>query len=159
MGATYQVHLGAPAVDAIPGGQVVVVYIDRRDNYVRACVFERNKLSSATDDRMSELPVPRDPTAIAYQHPGCFQDGRHTSSDTFGRVGSDVTAVTFEFAHGKPVQGGVLRGFYAASWPSHSYPDRITLTTKSGGMATVNVPHSLSTGRCFNVTGLADIGK
>lgn len=159
LGAAHQAHLGPPAVANMPGGQVVVLYVDRRNNYVRHCVFERHTLSSATGEQLSGIPAPRNPDGIAYQHPVCIQDGRHASSDTFGRIGADVIAATFEFADRTPVPGGVLRGFYEASWQSRAYPDRITLTTKSGRTVNVKVARSLAQGPCLNLTGLANIGK
>jgi hypothetical protein len=159
LGAAHQAHLGAPAVANMPGGQVEVLFVDRRDDYVRYCVFERHTLSSATGERVSGLPAPRNANGIAYQLPFCTREGRHASSSTFGRVGANVTTAIFEFAHGKPVSGGVLRGFYEALWQSRAYPDRITLTTKSGSVVNVKVPRSLAKGPCLNFTGLVNLGK
>jgi hypothetical protein len=159
LGAAHQAHLGRPAVANMPGEQVVVLYVDRRDNYVRYCVFARQKLSSATAEQLSGIPAPPNPNGIAYQHPVCIQEGRSASSDTFGRIGANVIAATFEFAHGRPVTGSVLRGFYEASWQSRAYPHTIILKTKSGRKINVRVRRSLTKGPCLNLTGLANLGN
>jgi hypothetical protein len=157
-GSPHQPDLRAPIVANVPGGLVEVLFIDRRDSYVRDCVFSGHTLRSATGESLSALPAPGDPTAIAYEAPLCIQDGRHKSSVTFGRVGANVTAATFEFAHGKPVEGGVISGFYEAAWSSGANPDQIILTTTTGATVNVQVPTSESSGTCLNVTGLAKLG-
>jgi hypothetical protein len=158
-GSAHQADLGTPVVANVPGGLVEVLFIDRRDRYVRDCVFSGHTLESATGESLSDLAAPREPDGIAYVAATCVQDGRHTSSGTFGRVGAGVTAATFEFAHGKPVQGAVLSGFYEAGWPSGANPDEIVLTTTSGATVNVQVPNSESSSSCLNVTGLIRLGK
>ena len=96
-GAAHKADLGSPATTNVPGGQVEILFIDRRDSYVRYCVFRGHTLSAATGEPLSDVPAPRDPNGIAYQDRSCVQDGRHSSSDTFGRVGTNVTAATFTF--------------------------------------------------------------
>jgi hypothetical protein len=152
--AAHQADLGAPIIASAPGGQLEVLFIDRRNNYVDYCIFKGHTLESSTGEGISGLRAPRDPDEIAYQPTFCTRDGHSASSSTFGRVGADVTAATFKFAHRRPVQGLVLDGFYEASWSSSADPDEITLTTKSGSTLNVTVPRPSSSDKCLNFTGL-----
>lgn len=166
-GSTHQANLGSPAIAKAPGGQVEVLLVDRPNRYVRYCTFKGHTLSAATGEPLSDVPVPHDPSGppaaacagiaingIAYQDRTCVQYGHHSSSDTFGRVGNIVIDATFNFAHGKAVRSGVLRGFYEAAWPSRTSPDSVTLTTKSGSTVDVKLPRPPAADKCLNLTGL-----
>jgi hypothetical protein len=153
-GSAHQADLGSPAISNAPGGAVEVLFVDRPNRYVRYCTFKGHTLSAATGEPLSDVPVPRDPNGIAYQARTCVQYGRHTSSDTFGRVGDNVIDATFKFAHGQAIRSGVLRGFYEAAWPSRASPDSVTLTTKSGSTVDVQLPRPPAADKCLNFTGL-----
>lgn len=53
-------------------------------------------------------------------------------SDDFGMAGSDVSAVTFDFAGGATVDATVQNGWYFAWWPMLDDPSSVQITTTSG---------------------------
>jgi len=53
-------------------------------------------------------------------------------SDDFGMAGSDVSAVTFDFAGGATVDATVQNGWYFAWWPMLDDPASVQITTTSG---------------------------
>ena len=56
-------------------------------------------------------------------------------SDDFGMAGSDVSAVTFDFAGGLTVDATVQNGWYFAWWPTLDDPASVQITTTSGADA------------------------
>lgn len=58
-----------------------------------------------------------------------------------GLAGSDVSAVTFDFADGSTVDATVQNGWYFAWWPGDSWPTSVQVTTSS---ATLSSPMSVA---------------
>jgi hypothetical protein len=51
--------------------------------------------------------------------------------DVHGLAGSNVTAVTFEFADGSSVEATIQNGWYFAWWPGDSWPSTVQVTADS----------------------------
>lgn len=66
-------------------------------------------------------------------------------AEGYGLVGSDVTGVTFRFAHEPSIRAAVARGFYIFSWPYRSRPDEVVLKTTFG---TTLIRHLSDAGGC-----------
>ena len=145
---------GTPIRSATRTG-VAVLIIDQRHNHVVDCVFLSPKYWTSSGGFLTSFEVPR-PNSIAYDGSACRKtNATPPFTNTFGRMGADITGATFEFAHRKAVQGIVLRGFYSAWWYSPDYPNRIVLTTRSRRTVNVRVPPSLSrSGPCPDLGSL-----
>jgi hypothetical protein len=63
------------------------------------------------------------------------------AEDVSGLAGSDVSAVTFDFADGSKVNATVQNGWYFAWWPGDRWPASVQVTTNS---ATLTSPMSVS---------------
>lgn len=134
--------LGAPAIISAKGSDVEVLFVDRRQNYVRDCVFAPDGFDLIAGEALSSFPAVHDPNGIDNDADvDLTADCGHASGEPktafgeeFGRVGTNVTAVWFEFAHEAPLQGTVRHGFYEAWWNWREYPDRVTFRTLSGNV-------------------------
>lgn len=61
------------------------------------------------------------------------------ASFTYGRAGSDVSAVTLTIAGGLTVDATVQNGWYFAWWPTLDSPTAVQVTTNSGSTATTTL--------------------
>jgi hypothetical protein len=61
-----------------------------------------------------------------------FPGSSGQEEDVHGLAGSDISAVTFEFADGSTVDATVQNGWYFAWWPGHAWPSSVRVTTSKG---------------------------
>jgi hypothetical protein len=133
-------HLGAPAILDARGSDVEVLFIDRHDNYMRDCMYAADRWDLIVPGPLSSYPVVHDPNGIdddddndLTTNCGQTSDGAEEAfGEEFGRVGTNVAAVTFEFADAEPVHATLWHGFYEAWWNWPDEPNGVTLRTKSG---------------------------
>ena len=146
-GAKHKASLGSPIATDGRGSDAEALFIDLRDNYVRDCVYAPHGMDSITSGPLTAYAKPG-PSAIGYNNQGLLCGRRSTGGsigEAFGRVGTNVTAATFHFAHAASVPGTLWHGFYEVWWTWAEYPDEVTLTTKSGSKASFDVStHSKS---------------
>ncbi len=142
--------LGAPVIMAARGSDMEVLFIDRRANYMRDCIFSRHQEDLIVANPLSSYPAVgpngiddddnNDLTAnCAELEPGVDS----ARGEEFGRVGTNVTGVTFRNPHGAPIRGTVWHGFYEVWWTTREYPVEVTLTMKSGKILKVNIPNDM----------------
>jgi hypothetical protein len=135
-------ELGAPAIVDARGSDVEVLFIDRRDNYMRDCMYAADGWTLIVPGPLSSYPAVQYPNGIDDDystdltadcvHPA--QGADEVFSEEFGRVGADISAVTFEFAHAAPVHATIRHGFYEAWWNWLGDPNAVTLKTLSGNV-------------------------
>jgi hypothetical protein len=132
--AAHKAHLGAPLITDARGPYVGVLFVDRRDNYARFCVYGPNSGVQGSGQITSpDQPAPG-PSGIEHDIAGgsCDPASGRAVWAMHGQVGRNVASATFSFANRAPAHAAIKDGFYLAWWPWMGWPDRITLRTKSG---------------------------
>jgi hypothetical protein len=146
--ASHKAHLGLPLITDARGSYVAVLFVDHRDNYERFCLYGPHIGVGASDQIRSPALIDTPPGANGIQdnHEGssCDPTTGQAVGEMFGRVGTNVTGAIFKFAHGASIHASVKDGFYVVWWPSTTGPDAITVKTKSGTTAEIQMHDRLS---------------
>jgi hypothetical protein len=140
---------GTPVLTDGRGSYTALIYVNGHVAHI--CIS--NGQHTATSLAMTDMPlffdaVPGpdqlgDPDGFGGGAPG-FPGSANSSGgaeDVSGLAGSDVSAVTFDFANGSTVDATVQNGWYFAWWPGDSRPTTVQVTTSTG---TLTSPMSVS---------------
>jgi hypothetical protein len=140
---------GTPVLTEGRGSYTAAIYVDGQAAHI--CISSGQH--TATSLAMTSLffdaaPGPDqlgDPAGFgggAAGFPGSANSGTPGSErNVSGLAGSDVSAVTFDFADGSTVEATVQNGWYFAWWPGDSWPTSVQVTTSS---ATLTSPMSVA---------------
>jgi hypothetical protein len=148
--AAHKAHLGAPLITDARGSVVAVLFVDHRDNYERFCLYAPNNSVGTSRDITSPDsldPAPR-PNGIQHRREGgsCDSTTRQAVGEMFGRVGTNVTGVTFTFPNGTAIPASVKGGFYVVWWAGDSVtrPNSVILKTKTGTTSEIRMDPGLT---------------
>jgi len=127
---------GKPVLTDGRGSYTAAIYVN--GDVAQICISngQHKGTSIATNDRgilgFDPAPGPDqlgDPSGGGGRAPGFPGSGQ--AEDVYGLAGSDVSAVTFEFADGSAVQATVQDGWYFAWWPGDGSPTTVRVKTGS----------------------------
>jgi hypothetical protein len=129
---------GTPVLTEGRGSYTAAIYVHGQVDHICISNGRRSAVSLAMD-RMplffDAAPGPdqlSDPSGFG-GGAGAFRGSTNSGARTVsGLAGSDVSAVTFDFADGKTVEATVENGWYFAWWPGDSWPTSVQVTTSSG---------------------------
>jgi hypothetical protein len=132
---------GTPVLTEGRGSYTAAIYVNGQVDHVCISNGQHSDVSLAMD-RMplfyDAAPGPDqlgDPSGFGGAGGGFPGPTKSTASrgakTVSGLAGSDVSAVTFEFATGPAVEATVQNGWYFAWWPGDSWPTSVQVTTGS----------------------------
>lgn len=136
-------RLAGPLLRTAMTGRVVLT--DKRGSYVAAlythgrksgvCISKSGAAVSGDGSAgiLQSAPGPdqlSSPMAAGGGAPG-FAGGA-VEDHAYGRIGRELSAVTFIFAGNRTVEATVEHGWYFAWWPNHNWPVSLEVTTSSG---------------------------
>jgi hypothetical protein len=134
--AVHKSHLGEPLITDARGPYVAVLFVDRRDNYERSCIYGPNLGLQGGGWIKSPIPLEAPPSANSIQHfresGSCNPATGRAVEEMHGQAGSHVVGATFYFPNRAAVQATIRRGFYMVWWPWPLSPTHIIIRTKSG---------------------------
>lgn len=140
-------RLGAPIIYT-RGSFTAVLFVDHGNNRTYFCYHvpgeSSNQQEPAAPARHGVWAAPP-PTGIQDGQGGeqlCDTAGLPNMGEMYGYAGTEVTDATFEFTDDPSVRALVKRGFYIASWPYTTWPDKVALKTKSGASVSRDVPNT-----------------
>jgi hypothetical protein len=142
---------GEPVLTDGRGSYTAAIYVDGHVAHI--CIS--NGQHTATGLAMTDMPLFFDaaPGADQLGNPDGFgggaagfpgstnSTGSRGEENVQGLAGSDVSAVTFEFATRPAVEATVQNGWYFAWWPGDSWPTSVRVTTSS---ATLTSPMAVA---------------
>ena len=143
---------GTPVLTDGRGSYTAAIYVDGHVAHI--CISNGGQHTATslamTDRTLSFDAAPGrdqlgDPSGFGGGAPGFPGSTNSTASrgeeNVSGLAGSDVSAVTFDFADGSKVDATVQHGWYFAWWPGDSWPTSVQVTTSS---ATLTSPMSVA---------------
>ena len=146
---------GTPVLTDGRGSYTAAIYVDGHVAHI--CIS--NGQHTATSLAMTDMPLffdaapgpdqLGDPDGFggdAVGFPGSANSpASRGEEDVQGLAGSDVSAMTFDFADGSTVDATVQNGWYFAWWPGDSWPTSVQVTTSSATLtSTMSVAACLS---------------
>jgi hypothetical protein len=142
---------GTPVLTEGRGSYTAAIYVDGQVDHICISNGQHSEVSLAMDRMVlfyDAAPGPDqlgDPSGFGGGGGGFPGSANSTASggaeNVSGLAGSDVSAVTFDFADGSAVEATVQNGWYFAWWPGDSWPTSVQVTTIS---ATLTSPMSVA---------------
>jgi hypothetical protein len=133
---------GTPILTDGRGSYTAAIYVKGHTAHIcisdgqhTATSLEMNNMSLHFDAKPGPDQL-GDPSGSGGSAPGFPGSTGSTTSNQYedvkGLAGRDVSAVTFEFAHGSSVKATVQNGWYFAWWPGDRWPSSVRVGTNTG---------------------------
>jgi hypothetical protein len=128
---------GTPVLTDGRGSYTAAIYVDGQVAHICISNGQHEATGIATNDRILSVEAAPGPDQLGNPSGGGgsapgFPGSSGQEEDVQGLAGSDVSAVTFEFAHGSTVEATVQNGWYFAWWPGDSWPSSVRVATSTG---------------------------
>ncbi|MFZ1993965.1 MAG: hypothetical protein WAU75_07640 [Solirubrobacteraceae bacterium] len=143
---------GTPVLTDGRGSYTAAIYVDGHVAHI--CISNGHHEATGITTNPRILSVEAAPGADQLGNPSGgggsapgFPGSSGQEQDVQGLAGSDVSAVTFEFADGRTVEATVQNGWYFAWWPGDSWPSSVRVTTSTGTLTS-----SMSVAACVSET-------